>query len=74
MPNSRFAEKALPERRNKIDSFRTKTTYQFETDGVAISQLFSEFEAKKQESGVLDWELSQTTLEEVFLSIVGDES
>ncbi|KAI8838125.1 hypothetical protein BC829DRAFT_421311 [Chytridium lagenaria] len=38
-----------------------------------ISYLFQTIEAGKSENGILDWGISQTTLEEVFLRIISDD-
>jgi hypothetical protein len=35
--------------------------------------LFETIEAGKSQHGILDWGISQTTLEEVFLKIISDD-
>jgi len=48
----------------------TTQVYQVDKKNVSISKLFMEMEEKKNEAGIEDWGISQTTLEEVFLKIV----
>lgn len=40
---------------------------------VVMSKLFSELEGKRSSIGIKEWELTQTTLEEVFLSAVQEQ-
>ncbi|RKP20028.1 hypothetical protein ROZALSC1DRAFT_28441 [Rozella allomycis CSF55] len=55
-----------------IDSFATNTSYEFSVEKGLIPRLFKEIEFNKHNHGIEDWGLSQTTLEEVFLRIIGD--
>jgi len=53
----------------------TTQVYHVEKKNTSISKLFADMESKKQDYGIEDWGISQTTLEEVFLKIVQiDES
>ncbi|CAG8582372.1 8531_t:CDS:2, partial [Racocetra fulgida] len=67
-----FIESLLPANAKKLDSFVTNVSYEFETENGLIAKLFREIEAHKNEYGIDDWGLSQTTLEEVFLKIIGE--
>ncbi|KAI8620641.1 hypothetical protein BC830DRAFT_1164360 [Chytriomyces sp. MP71] len=49
------------------------TAYEFPAAGSDIPQLFETIEAQKEKYGVLEWGISQTTLEEVFLRIISDD-
>jgi len=42
-------------------------------DGVVVSQVFAEMESNKQRLRIDDWGICNTTLEEVFHSIVADD-
>ena len=39
-------------------------------EGLEVSKLFEELESKKEELGISDWGISQSTLEDVFMEIV----
>ncbi len=69
---SAFVETALPPGWKKLDSFTTNVSYEFTSIPGAIPSIFQTIEARKQEMGILDWGISQTTLEEVFLRIISD--
>jgi len=36
-----------------------------------VSKVFEELEARKSDLGISDWGISQSTLEDVFLEIIG---
>ena len=44
--------------------------YQVDKEDIQIDALFEGIEAAREELGIQDWGLSQTSLEEVFLTIV----
>jgi ABC-type multidrug transport system ATPase subunit len=67
-----WIETLLPSGWEKIDSFSTNTSYQFPASE-EISGLFEMIEMKRAEFGIIDWGISQTTLEEVFLRIISDD-
>ncbi|CAG8709936.1 14386_t:CDS:2, partial [Cetraspora pellucida] len=69
---TQFIESLLPANSKKLDSFVTNVSYEFEFENGLIAKLFREIEAHKNEYGIDDWGLSQTTLEEVFLRIIGE--
>ncbi|KAJ3196136.1 hypothetical protein HK101_009969 [Irineochytrium annulatum] len=68
-----WIESLLPEGWTRVDSFATNVSYEFPTGPGVISRLFTTIEAGKAQNGVLDWGISQTTLEEVFLKIISDD-
>ncbi|KAJ3122218.1 hypothetical protein HK098_003018 [Nowakowskiella sp. JEL0407] len=68
----KYIESLLPEGWQKIDAFATNTSYEFNPSPGIISKLFYEVEKNKANYGILDWGLSQTTLEEVFLRIIAE--
>ncbi|KAI9326319.1 hypothetical protein BDR26DRAFT_877523 [Obelidium mucronatum] len=58
----------------KVDAFSTNTAYEFPASFAnAIPELFEVMEREKAGNGVLEWSISQTTLEEVFLHIISDD-
>ncbi|RKP06539.1 P-loop containing nucleoside triphosphate hydrolase protein, partial [Thamnocephalis sphaerospora] len=66
----RFLESLLPQGWISIDSFTTSALYEFKPSADTLSTLFETLEARKEEFGIEDWGISQTSLEEVFLRIV----
>ncbi|RUS17892.1 hypothetical protein BC938DRAFT_476136, partial [Jimgerdemannia flammicorona] len=68
-----YIESILPNTARKLDSFLIQVSYEFEVRPGVIPFLFEEIEAHKTEHGIDDWGLSQTSLEEVFLRIIGGE-
>ncbi|TPX73229.1 hypothetical protein CcCBS67573_g05503 [Chytriomyces confervae] len=70
---SRFIESVLPVGWKKIDAFSTNTAYEFPAAANSIPKLFETIEEQKTDHGVLQWGISQTTLEEVFLRIITDD-
>ncbi|KAJ3256877.1 hypothetical protein HK104_007075 [Borealophlyctis nickersoniae] len=73
---TRYVEGMLTEvagRWRKVDAFATNTSYEFaprEEGDVGV--VFERMEEAKERVGVVDWGLSQTTLEEVFLRIISE--
>ena len=53
------------------DAINGVRIYTVQKNDVQIGELFKAIEAAKGELGIKDWGLSQTSLEEVFLTIVG---
>jgi ABC-type multidrug transport system ATPase subunit len=70
---SKFIESLLPEGWTKIDAFATNVSYEFPAVDGTIGSLFEQIEQEKSKHGILDWGLGQTTLEEVFIRLIGDE-
>ena len=56
----------------KLDQFSTNLSYEFKTSQGTISNLFKSIEVNKDANGILDWGVSQTTLDEVFLKIISE--
>lgn len=68
-----FIESLLPEGWTKVDSFSTTASYEFKPTSGLIAKLFETVESRKAELGIDDWGVSQTSLEEVFLRLIGEE-
>jgi len=68
---SEFIESLLPKGWKKIDAFTTSVSYEFPAVDGTIGPLFDDIEAGKSLNGILDWGLGQTTLEEVFIRLIG---
>ncbi|CAG8552654.1 4879_t:CDS:2 [Paraglomus occultum] len=68
-----FIESLLPPTARRLPSYTTNVTYEFSPEPGLISRLFKRIESEKKYYGVDDWGLSQTTLEEVFLKIIGKD-
>jgi ABC-type multidrug transport system ATPase subunit len=56
-----------------LNSISGTANYEVPKEQVKLSQFFSEFEKHKEECGITDWGISNTTLEEVFLKITEAE-
>ncbi|KAI8925348.1 hypothetical protein BC831DRAFT_461279 [Entophlyctis helioformis] len=68
-----FVESLLPEGWAQIDVFAAAALYEFSASKGMLSQLFKAVEAGKQEHGILDWGVGQTTLEDVFVRLISEE-
>ncbi|KAI9333102.1 hypothetical protein BDR26DRAFT_840473 [Obelidium mucronatum] len=68
-----FVEGLLPSGFRKIDAFATMASYEFPSSQNAISNIFEKMESGKSVHGVLDWGISQTTLEDVFVKIISED-
>jgi ABC-type multidrug transport system ATPase subunit len=66
----RYIESILPPGWQRIDSYETNVSYEFPAVKGVLTKLFSEIENRKDEIGILDWGLGQTTLEEVFVRLI----
>ncbi|CAI2173390.1 3335_t:CDS:2 [Funneliformis geosporum] len=69
---TKYIESLLPPTATKLDSFTTNFSYEFEPQPGLIAKLFEEIEKHKVKYDIDDWGLSQTSLEEVFLRIIGE--
>ncbi|KAI9328048.1 hypothetical protein DFJ73DRAFT_904539 [Zopfochytrium polystomum] len=67
-----WVESILPPGFTKLDAFATNTSYEFASGPGVMSRLFEIMERGKEQAGILDWGISQTTLEEVFLRIISE--
>jgi hypothetical protein len=63
-------ESALPEGWKKLDQFTTMVTYESPFYEGVIGTLFETIEAGKAEHGIMDWGLSPTTLDDVFVNLI----
>ncbi|KAJ3095514.1 hypothetical protein HDU97_006869 [Phlyctochytrium planicorne] len=74
---SKFVEGVLERHASSfstLDRFSATASYEFrpKTPG-DIAELYEKIEAGKDEAGICDWGLSQTTLDEVFLRLISEE-
>ena len=68
-----FIESLLPaDKWKRLDNFATNVSYEFSASPGLISELFTRIEDQKGEHGIIDWGLSQTTLEEVFIRLISE--
>nr|KAJ3412372.1 hypothetical protein HK105_002369 [Polyrhizophydium stewartii] len=69
---SAFVESLLPAGWKKVDDFATNVSYEFLAVAGSLSMLFKTVEQRKAENGILDWGIGQTTLEDVFVSLISE--
>ena len=62
--------KGLAPRAELIDVINGVRAYQLLKGDVTVGKIFEAIEAEKAKCGITDWGLSQTSLEDVFLTIV----
>lgn len=67
-----FVRELLPSA-SLVEKFAGNATYQIPSTNLVISELFEVMEEKKDEAGITDWGISQTSLEDVFLTIVRND-
>ena len=68
----KFIEDILPQGYKKMDAFTTNTSYEFPDVPGIIQKLFKVVEQNKGEYGIVDWGVSQCSVEEVFLKIISE--
>jgi len=68
-----FITGLLPEGYKAIRDLASTSIYEFIPTRGLISKLFEELENNKETYGITDWGISQSSLEEVFLSIISDD-
>ncbi|KAJ3015871.1 UNVERIFIED_CONTAM: hypothetical protein HDU68_012527 [Siphonaria sp. JEL0065] len=68
-----WVETLLPAGFKKIDAFATMTSYEFPSAVNIISNIFEQMEAGKSTHGILDWGISQTSLEDVFVKLITED-
>lgn len=56
------------------EEYNGEVTYQVNDDGASWSDLFARMESARQELGIEDYVLSQTSLEQVFLGFAADQN
>jgi len=68
-----FITELLPEGYKAVRDLASTSIYEFIPTKGLISKLFEELENNKEKYGITDWGISQSSLEEVFLSIISDD-
>ncbi|KAJ3445892.1 atp-binding cassette transporter subfamily a abca [Anaeramoeba flamelloides] len=63
-----FIKKTFPNA-NEMNSLAGTSNFEVPSDEVVLSEVFQILEEQKNDLGILDWGISQTTLEEVFHEI-----
>lgn len=66
-----FVESILPTGWTKEESYATQATYAFPKEGVRVGEVFEAIEEGKTAAGIAEWGVGETTLEEVFVRIIG---
>jgi len=64
-----FVEHLLPKAELK-SVFNGNFVFEVPLEGLSISKIFESLEANKEELGISDWGISQSTLEDVFMEVV----
>eukprot|EP00160_Parvularia_atlantis_P010481 Unigene2049_Nuclearia_a/m.6373 Unigene2049_Nuclearia_a/g.6373 ORF Unigene2049_Nuclearia_a/g.6373 Unigene2049_Nuclearia_a/m.6373 type:complete len:631 (-) Unigene2049_Nuclearia_a:124-2016(-) len=67
-----YVEGILPEGFKRIDSFAGNFSYEFPAKENAVARVFDDLSQNAKQHGIVDWGLSQTSLEDVFLRIIGE--
>jgi len=67
-----FISSILPENHKAIRDLASNSIYEFIPEQGYLSQLFSIIEQNKEQYGIINWGISQSSLEEVFLSIISE--
>lgn len=68
-----FIRSELPNEYKAIRDLSATSIYEFIPTQGMISRLFEVLEKNKEKYGIIDWGISQSSLEEVFLSIISDD-
>lgn len=68
----KYIESLLPANATKLDAFDTTVSYEFMPVQGMTANLFAEMTAHAHEHSIVDWGISQTSLDEVFLKIISD--
>ena len=67
-----FVKKVIPAAL-PLSEFNGNLVYQIPIDNCKVSIIFSEFEGNKKNIGIADWGISQSSLEDVFMRVVGED-
>jgi len=67
-----FISSILPENHKAIRDLASNSIYEFVPEQGYLSQLFTIIEQNKDQYGIINWGISQSSLEEVFLSIISE--
>jgi len=68
-----FIKDLIPSEHKVIRDLVGTSIYEFIPPQGLISQLFEILDENKEKYGIIDWGISQSSLEEVFLSIISDD-
>ena len=66
-----FLESVLPNGCKKIDAFATNTSYEFPHIPGILDSIFLKL-LQKNNHGILDWGIGETSLEEIFLKLISE--
>ncbi|OMH81975.1 ABC transporter A family member 9 [Zancudomyces culisetae] len=67
-----YISSLLPPDATLVDSFSNTVSWEFKPEPGLIPRLFSEISQNKAAYSINDWGISQTSLDEVFLRIIGE--
>ncbi|OUM58763.1 hypothetical protein PIROE2DRAFT_47658 [Piromyces sp. E2] len=67
-----FITSIIPSEHKVIRDLASNSVYEFIPSQGLISKLFEIIEQNKEKYGIIDWGISQSSLEEVFLSIISE--
>jgi len=68
-----FIKSIIPAKHKAVRDLTSTSIYEFIPTQGLISKLFEELEGNREKYGIIDWGISQSSLEEVFLSIISDD-
>ena len=68
----RFLASILGDTFHQVVSNRITLVYEIETSAETLAGLVQELEARKPEFDILDWGISQATLDDVFIRLCGN--
>ncbi|OLY81822.1 ABC transporter A family member 7 [Smittium mucronatum] len=71
-PASEFVDSLLPPSRKVVDSYSNGISWEFKPTPGLIAHLYHQIHLNKDTYSIDDWGISQTSLDEVFLHIVGE--
>ena len=71
MSNFRFLKEIIPSCHLSFEN-RISVVYEFEGTAKELARLVRELDQEKGELGVIDWGVSQVTLNDVFLQLCGN--
>jgi len=68
-----YVHRILPSETKAIRDLTSNSIYEFIPTQGLISSLFKTIDENKEKYGIIDWGISQSSLEEVFLSIISED-
>ncbi|PVU96703.1 hypothetical protein BB561_001027 [Smittium simulii] len=68
-----FIESLLPSNAKILDNFINAASWEFKPEPEFIPHLYRIISSKAKDFHIVDWGISQTSLDEVFLRIIGDD-